>query len=220
MNAAQALGRLRALRVPVVTTSDAATALGLEVDAASQTLRRLRRAGLVFSLRRGFWAIDALPDRLSLPEYLTAPYPAYLSLQTALYLRGMIEQIPQVIYVVSLARSATVRAAGTAFSIHHLPPDLFGGFDCDAQTAVKLARAEKALFDVAYLSGTSTRLFRSLPEITIAPGFDADEARRWIRIIPSPRLRTLTTRRLDEVLTRADRRVRRPITSGTSRPSP
>jgi hypothetical protein len=41
MNSREALGRLRALRVPVVTTSDAATVLGLSIEAASQTLRRL-----------------------------------------------------------------------------------------------------------------------------------------------------------------------------------
>jgi predicted transcriptional regulator of viral defense system len=200
MNAVGALGRLRALGTPVVTTSDAAAALGLRIDAASQTLRRLRRAGLVFSLRRGLWAIDAVPDRLCVAEYVAAPYPAYVSLQTALYLRGMIEQIPQVVYVVSLARSAKVVAAETAFSIHHLPPDLFGGFDLDTKTGAKLARPEKALFDVAYLSGSATRLFRRLPEIEIAPGFDAAGARQWLAKIRSRRLRTLTSRFLDEVL--------------------
>jgi predicted transcriptional regulator of viral defense system len=202
MNAANALGRLRALRVPVVTTSDAAAALGLRIDAASQTLRRLGRARLVFPLRRGLWAIDALPDRLLLAEYAAAPYPAYVSLQSALYLRGMIEAIPQVVYVVSLARSASVRLAGTVFSVHHLPAELFGGFDRDEQTGAKLARPEKALFDMAYLFGTRSRLFRSVPEIAIARGFKVAEARKWIGSIRSPRLRTLTSNRLDELVAR------------------
>ena len=46
MRGTDALGRLRSLRVPVVTTADAATALGLSVEAASQALRRLGTAGL------------------------------------------------------------------------------------------------------------------------------------------------------------------------------
>jgi predicted transcriptional regulator of viral defense system len=202
MNAADALGQLRSLRVPVLTTSDAAAALGLRIDAASQTLRRLGRAGLVFPLRRGLWAIDAPPDRLLLAEYVTAPYPAYVSLQSALYLRGMIEAIPQVVYVVSLARSASVRMAGTAFSIHHLPAELFGGFDRDEQTGVKLARPEKALFDMAYLSGTRARLFRSVPEIAIPRGLKVADARSWIGRIGSPRLRTLTSNRFDALIGR------------------
>jgi predicted transcriptional regulator of viral defense system len=196
MNAAEALGRLRSLRVPVVTTSDAAAALGLRIDAASQTLRRLGRSGLVFPLRRGLWAVDALPDRLLLAEYVTVPYPAYVSLQSALYLRGMIEAIPQVIYVVSLGRTASVRVAGTAVSVHHVPPELFGGFDRDERTGVKVASAEKALFDMAYLSGTRTRLFRSVPEIVVPRGFKVADARSWVGQIRSARLRTLTANRL------------------------
>jgi hypothetical protein len=96
MNASEALGRLRALRAPVITTADAATALKLRTDAASQTLRRLAAAGLVFRVRKGLWALGALPDPASLSEYVTAPYPAYVSLQSALFLRGMIEQVPGV----------------------------------------------------------------------------------------------------------------------------
>ena len=53
MNASQALGRLRSLRVPAATTSDVAAVLGLSVEAASQTLRRLASSGLVTAVRRG-----------------------------------------------------------------------------------------------------------------------------------------------------------------------
>src|SRR5688500_227638 len=42
-----------------------------------------------------------------LPEYLMAPLPSYLSLHTALHLRGLIEQIPEVFYAASLARTAS-----------------------------------------------------------------------------------------------------------------
>jgi DNA-binding IscR family transcriptional regulator len=68
MNASEALRRLRALQVPVITTADAAAALHLRTDATSQTLRRLREAGLVFSIRKGLWALDAPPASVALVE--------------------------------------------------------------------------------------------------------------------------------------------------------
>ncbi|MFL5434124.1 MAG: type IV toxin-antitoxin system AbiEi family antitoxin domain-containing protein, partial [Myxococcales bacterium] len=108
MNASEALGRLKSLRVPAATTADAAAVLGLSGTATTHMLRRLTRSGLVTPVRRGVWALAERPDRLVLAEYVTAPYPAYLSLQTALYQHGMIEQIPSMTYVVSLARSGRV----------------------------------------------------------------------------------------------------------------
>jgi predicted transcriptional regulator of viral defense system len=36
---------------------------------------------------------------------LTAPFPAYVSLQSALYLHGMVSQVPAVTYAVMLARA-------------------------------------------------------------------------------------------------------------------
>jgi predicted transcriptional regulator of viral defense system len=200
MNASEALRRLRALGCRVITTADAAAALKLRPDAASQTLRRLRATGLVHSLRRALWALGELPDQTSLVEYVTAPYPGYVSLHSALYLHGMIEQIPFILYVASLGRSASVQTAVGAFSIHHLPPELFGGFDHDADANVRLATPEKALFDLLYLSGTRSRRFRSLPELHLPRQFRIPRIRRWIRSIPSQRLRTLTARRLQQTL--------------------
>jgi predicted transcriptional regulator of viral defense system len=200
VNATEALRRLRELRVPIVTTSDAAALLDLRVDAASQTLRRLSRARMVVPIRRGLWAVQAEPDLLILAEYAASPYPAYVSLQTALYRHAMIEQIPSVIYVVSVGRSARVSTPLAAYSIHHLPPELFGGFDRDPRTGVKLARPEKALFDMAYLSGTALRLFRSLPELTLPRGFRKGEARRWVQRIRTPRLRAMSEARLEEFM--------------------
>ena len=85
MNAASALAHLRALGKPVVTTDDAALALGAERSAATHTLRRLATAGLLTHIRHGLWAMDANLDPLLVPEYLTAPFPSYVSLQSALF---------------------------------------------------------------------------------------------------------------------------------------
>src|SRR5229473_189179 len=65
MNASEALGRLKRLRVPAATTADAAAVLGLSGEAASHTLRRLARSGLVTPLRKGLWALADRSDPLA-----------------------------------------------------------------------------------------------------------------------------------------------------------
>lgn len=202
MTGAAALARLRALQVPAVTTADAASVLRVSISAASHALQRLGATGLVTAVRKGVWALEQRPDPMVLAEYVTAPYPSYVSLHNALYQHGMIEQIPEVTYLVSLARSARVQTAIGTYSIHHVEPSLFGGFAVDARTGVKLATAEKAVVDFLYLSPTRTGLFAALPELTLPTRFRASEARAWIGRISSARLRTIVTVKLDAILAR------------------
>jgi predicted transcriptional regulator of viral defense system len=206
VRATEAFRRLRALGVPVVTTADATAALNLRVDAASQVLRRLRDAGLVTSLRRGLWSVGQVPDRLALAEHVTAPYPAYVSLQSALFAHGIISQVPETVYLVSLGRSGRGKTSVGLFSVHHVPPELFGGFEFLPESGVKLASPAKALVDLLYLSGTSLRLFRSLPELELPPDFKASVARHWMGRIPSTRLRSLVEARYQEAVEGARRR--------------
>jgi predicted transcriptional regulator of viral defense system len=202
MNASEAIGRLRSLRVPAATTADAAAVLGLSTDAASHTLRRLASSGLLTAVRRGLWALSDRPDPLALAEYVTAPYPSYVSLQTALYRRGMVTQIPSMIFLVSLARSDRIETSVGTYSVHHVRPELFGGFEHDVTSGTKLALPEKALFDFLYLSPTRGRMFAALPELDLPRGFRRSEVRAWIDRIPSLRSRAIVRRKLDEVLAR------------------
>lgn len=208
MNAAKALGLLRGFKTPAFTTADAAVRLGLSGEAASQTLRRLEAAGLAQSVRRGLWTIEGRGEPLALAEYLTAPHLAYVSLQSALHIHGMIEQIPGVTYLVSLARSHRIRTSLGTFSVHRVAPAFFGGFETSPRSRAKIATPEKALLDVFYLSGTRSRLFASLPELELPRAFKVDVARDWIARIPSARLRTVVARRLDAVLAPPRRRRR------------
>jgi len=203
MNARDAFARLRRLGVPVFETADAAAALGQSTFAASKTLSRLGASGLITPVRKGMWWIDSSLDPYRLAAHLTAPLPSYISLQTALHLRGMIEQIPTIVYVVSLARTESIVTTAGTFSVHHLAPQLFGGFD-ETKEGVRMATAEKALFDVAYLSGGRSRLFASLPELEIPRAFRWKELARWRDRIPSQRRRVLVTRRLALFLSNAD----------------
>lgn len=202
MNGLEALAILRKLGVPALDTADAAAAFGLSTAAASQTLTRLARVGLIRSVRHGTWWLEDTLDPLRLPEYLTAPLPSYVSLQTALHRHGLIEQIPEVVYAVSLARTERVKTKAGTFSIHHVAPEVFGGYE-ETERGAKLATAEKALFDFAYLSSGRSRLFTSLPEVELPRGFRRKELSRWLAKIPSARSRTLTAKKLDALLARS-----------------
>lgn len=195
MNAAQAFAHLSRLGVPALRTSDAAAALDLSVSAASVTLARLERAGLVRRVRSGTWWVGEGLDPYRLPEFLTAPMPSYVSLQSALSLHGLIEQLPQVTFAVSLARSQRIETSVGIVSVHHITPELFGGYEV-LKSGVKVATPEKALFDLAYLSGGRSRLFASLPELELPSRFKRRELTRWINRIASSRARTLTSLRL------------------------
>lgn len=202
MKPTDALAILRRLGVPAIDTADAAAALGLTTTAASKQLARLARTGLLRPLRQGTWWLEDELDPLRLPEYLTAPFPSYVSLQTALHRHGMIEQIPEVVYAVSLGKTQRLTTKVGTFSVHHVAPEVFGGFEETLRDA-KLATPEKALFDFAYLSSGRSRLFTSLPELELPRGFRRKELGRWLAKIPSDRSRTLTSKKLDELLATA-----------------
>lgn len=199
MNASEALARLRRTSVPAVSTADAAALLRQSVFAASKTLGRLAEAGLIMQVRHGLYWLDGEPDPHRLASHLTPPLDAYVSLQSALFLHGMIEQIPQVVYVVSLARSQTIRTSVATFSVHHIAPGLFGGFD-ETREHVRLASPEKALFDFAYLSSGRSRLFTRLPELELGPSFSRHRLEQWVERTPSERGRTLVRRKLEVIL--------------------
>jgi hypothetical protein len=107
-----------------------------------------------------------------------------------------------VVYAVSLARTQRITTSAGVISIHQLAPEVYGGFE-ESAGGVKVATAEKALFDFAYLSGGRSRLFASLPELELPPDFRSAVLLRWIGRIPSRRARTLTTERLERILARA-----------------
>lgn len=199
MNATEAFARLSRLGVPALRTADAAAALGLSASAASVTLSRLAKAGLLRRVRSGTWWIGDGLDPLRLPEFLTAPLPSYVSLLSALSFHGLIEQLPQVTYAVSLARSQRITTSVGVVSLHHIVPDLFGGFVA-LESGVKVATPEKALFDLAYLSGGRSRRFASLPELELPSDFRRRELKRWVNRIASMRARTMTSLRLDHWL--------------------
>jgi predicted transcriptional regulator of viral defense system len=184
-------------------TADVAAALQLSTTAATKLLARLGKANLITRLRSGLWLLARkAPNPYGLAEALTAPLPSYVSLQTALYLHGMIDQVPGVYYLVSLARTQRIRTSLGIYSVHHIAPELFDGFETRAD-GTKLATAEKALFDVAYLSGGRSRVFSHLPELELPTRFRTSQLRRWIARIDAPRKRSMVETRVEVMLQHA-----------------
>jgi predicted transcriptional regulator of viral defense system len=199
MNASEAYATLREVGVPVFETADVATILRVQTSAATMLLNRLAHTGLVSRLRKGQWLIgDAPPNRYALAEHVTAPFPSYVSLQTALYLHGMIDQVPAVVYVVSLSRTQRIPTSVAEYSVHHIAPELFDGFEVRAD-GTKLATPEKAIFDVMYLSGGRSRVFARLPELELPKRFRRTLLNTWIARIASIRRRSMVETRIAAV---------------------
>lgn len=187
---------------PTVTTAEAAAALRISTSAASRLLSGLATHGLARRVRHGLWVLGSEPvDPRSLAEEVTRPYPAYISFASALNFHQLIDQLPRDISVASLDRSKQVRTAMATFVVHHLPPDVFGGWV--EEEGIKVASPEKALFDLCYVSAAHGARQPRIPELELPKDFDGKEIARWLERIESPRLRTLTSRGLEYALRRA-----------------
>ena len=198
MNPTQALGELADLDLEILETREVASRLSITVSHASHILRTLNDSGLVLRIRHGLWSLDPQIEPFAVPPYLTAPFPAYVSLWSALAHHGMIEQIPRRVSAASLDRSRQIPTALGTYSIHHLAPVLFGGYS-HLDGLGDIADPEKALFDTIYVRvprGGSTYL----PEIDLPESFRREQLEMWIDRIPAPRLKTLVSRRVEEVL--------------------
>lgn len=200
MNQIETYGRILRMGPNAFRTSDCVAHLEIPTSTASTLLARLARAGHLLNLRHGVWAIPKKVDPLALPGILTSPFPSYVSLQSALYYHGIISQIPNVIYAVSVGRARLFQTPLGTVSIHHLQPDFFFGFEVMGEDGVNMATPEKAILDFLYLGPAKSRLFTDLPEIELSPKFDVASARDIIQRIPSANRRMLVTRAFERLI--------------------
>jgi predicted transcriptional regulator of viral defense system len=196
MNQVEALAKIEALGQPFVETRDIAALLKQKNAAAALTASRLAKRGFLVKLTRGKWAVARNVNRLAIPEHLTAPFPSYISLYSALFYHGMISQIPAVTYAVSLGKTRRYHTPLGVVSIHHVEPDFFFGFELDKSGLAKVATPEKALLDTFYLAPSKTRLFTSLPEMEFPPTFGWRKTFEIAKRIKSPARRTFVERAL------------------------
>ncbi len=190
---------LLALGRPVITTGEAAVAWDVPPVSAAKQLSRLMAAGAITKLAHGVWQVTGTPDPSVVLPVLTNPYPSYVSGWSALSRHGMIEQIPRGVFAVSLDRARTVETTSGRYEIHHIHPELFGGFAGTTGIRAGIATAEKALFDIVYLLSTHSGTV-TIPELDLPDGFDDSILQQWIDKIPSRRLMTITATNLSRIV--------------------
>ena len=198
MKLIEVLDHINRFEIPVFYTNDIATYFDVTTTHASHLLRRLSNSGHLIHLKRGLWAIPERFDPLALPNYLLAPLPAYISFHSALYYRNVIDQIPTIIYVATLHRTAKFITPIATISAHQIHPDFFFGYTYDEKTGIKMATAEKALIDTLYLSAAKTKIFKSLPELDMDE-LNLDKAKKIIKKIPSKYRQTLVLNQFNKL---------------------
>ena len=200
MTLSEALGKIKAMAQPVFRTADIMVALNIQKSYASKLLDRLAQHGHVMRLKRGLWALPENLEPLALVPHLTAPFPSYVSLQSALYYHDMVSQIPDVTYCISLGRTRTYKTPMATVSVHHIPSSFFFGYEERGEHHVRMAIPEKALLDTLYLSQSRSRLFAFLPEIEFPSKFSTNKAHSMIRKIADPRRRSFVLSRFKRLL--------------------
>lgn len=183
-----------------ITTRTAAQLAGVSIPAASMALRRLAADGLSTPLKKGSWMIGAVSSKPgALVTAAADPFVAYLSSASALRLHARIQQLPQSHFAVTLGRPGEVKMAGGRIILHHIKPELFGGYAYDARVDGLVASPEKAVFDLAYLTAMNRSCVSgSLPE-TDLKGLRWSEVRKWLQRIPTPRVRAAVEQALDTI---------------------
>lgn len=200
MRTIDALAELSTLGKPVFTTAEATAVWRMEPPSASKTLSRLAASNLVQNVRQGIWAIGSHdPDSFEVAPVLTRPYPNYVSMYSALFKHGMIDQIPRTIDLMSLGRPMKRETSVGFFTVHHLQEASFEGFIGQSALRSGLATPEKALVDTVTVLGVRSGVV-TLPEIDLPVDFDPQTMWAWVERISSRRLRTIVTRNLQRIV--------------------
>jgi hypothetical protein len=105
------------------------------------------------------------------------------------------------VFAVSLDRPRTIETPLAVYSIHHVAPEVFGGYTGDDRDGF-FATPEKALFDSVYLP-SAQRHEAHLPELELPEEFDHDVVSHWVNQIRAPWLRTKVTRSLNRIISGA-----------------
>lgn len=199
MNSLQFLAKLREIDVPLFSTGEISDFIGISEHSVGKYLKALKAQKLAEKVSRGKWVLlNEQFDSLQIPEFLTAPKETYISLHTALFFHGIIEQIPSRIYAVTIDRTKVVKTPFGVISLHHCHPSFFVGYEYK-KPYLKMATMEKALVDYFYFSPGKSRQFKTLPEISLPRSFSIKRALKFCENIPSPRTRSLVNSKIQNL---------------------
>ena len=198
-------------REPVFTTGDVAHVAGVSLSAAARALTTLTAQGALTRVTRGVWARQTHPN---FSPYAVVPVllgkslvggaesadPGYVSLLSALNLRGLIDQIPRTVHVIAAHQRPVLHTPVGSYSFHRLQPDLMTGYEPGGRLAnFELARPTKALFDTLYVSTRRGLRHAHLPELDRSPDVSDEEMREYIDLVRSAPLRKAVAGRWDRL---------------------
>lgn len=192
--------KLLASLAPAFTTHDASAVLQANAKHTSTMLSRLAKEGMITRLAQGRWAYAHDLDPLLLPSLLSYPMLSYVSLYTALYFHGMIEQIPETLYAISLCKTKQFSTPLGHVSLHHIASPLFTGYKAYGKNQVLMANPEKALFDTLYLAPAKSLRFTTLTELELPEGFNVSTFQAWLPLIKHLGRRSLVEAKLKSFL--------------------
>jgi predicted transcriptional regulator of viral defense system len=186
---------LAKLNLPAFTLQDVVGVFQIEKTHASHLMTRLTHSGSFVKVKRGLWAWPDT-DPLALTSFLTSPFLSYVSLQTALFYHGIIEQVPAYLYVITLGRKQKQITPFGTFSMHHINVNFFTGFETHYNPFYQIATPEKAMLDYLYMGRIEPRLFGALPEIDIR-SLKVPEMKKMINLIEHLGTRSYLNAKLD-----------------------
>ena len=196
---------IKKINRPIFTSAELSAISGKSLSATIQALNYLQKQGAVLKIYRGIWA-EILSKPLSpygLIPFLFPSQRAYVSFISALHLYGIIEQIPQEITLASSAHTKKIHTKLGTFSIHHLAPFFFNGFDWYKGTGrFLIAEPEKALIDCLYLSAYKKKQFKYFPELHFPKSFSIKRTKDWAKRIPNHKIRFYVQNKLDALIRR------------------
>ncbi len=156
MSAGKILGLLQTHKLRVFTTRDMLSLTSGSQTAVTQSLLRLEKQGFLTRIKRGIWVNKLLENfnPFEAVPYLTSPWPAYVSLYSALADYGIVAEVPHINYAVTASLPKKYSTSIGTFHIHHLDERLIWGYEVKqfASGSYPIAEPEKAFLDLAYLS--------------------------------------------------------------------
>ncbi len=179
MNLLTAYQKLKIL-APLFLTKEAGSVLNISANHAAVLLSRLAKQNILVRLARGRWAYSDSVDPFLLPSILVYPMMAYVSLYSALYYHGMIEQISPTVFAISNGKTKIFETPLGKVSIHNINPNLFTGYEVYGKNSILMATPEKALFDTLYLMPAKSNLFKRLTEVELPKDFRFKLVDQWL----------------------------------------
>lgn len=197
MKLIEAREQLTKLNLPALTLQDVIGVFQIEKTHASHLMNRLTHAGSIIKIKRGVWAWPD-SDPFAVSTFLTSPLPNYISLQTALFYHGLIEQVPAYYYLMTLGRKQKITTPLGVFSIHQVNVNFFVGFQTHYNPYYQIASPEKAILDYFYLSRIEPDMFGRLPELDISK-IKVKEIKKMINLISHQGTKTYLNMKINEV---------------------